>query len=445
MIGLAITSSSPYYQLLFLFIQLFRTIPKDFVPANKEVSNLSKKELEHRFAHWTGIDARPKEDGYGSTPMDVDWGIDTFQGYLFGLKKVVDFLAGVSIDEYFSQQFEIKYPDFRFADGRKIRSMQDFILYLNTYCGELSTEESRKKVREMTYFVVYGMFPSAVAKVMEDAIMNFLGLDYAPELSDGSKKARIHTGGFVKDMIVRKKTAMGNGVRATYGKVFLEELFVRDNFTPCKDKIIEAKLLPAGTQFVTYPQDWDALLQNEEMSSVTSAWDDAEKKKWRIQFQKAAKSRYLVKATYREHAFNGLILLTEGNPQRLMIDNPTKSLVKPAEQAPQATDGQAQDALIEWITAQIKGGKVTTKRDFLSIGLSESCSGQPDKLQAILGGSGKPIKIVAGRTTSPVSASSISHSAAGSSDDETTLTALSHQEAADEFGANPMEVSASNV
>ena len=383
-------------------------IPKDFCLPNKEVNNYTDEEIDHRYAQWKVLDKRV--EGHGTTPKG--WGRDHFRLYLSGFKKVVEMCAEIIIDEYFGRSFQDKYPNVVVFPGtkKKIQGVQDFNLFITSYLGQFFGGPDRKGVREMVHYAVYGMWNNnACMNMAENTIMETVGIKYDERLSDGSKKARIHRGGCIKSMVVKKKTALVGSIRASYAKTFLEELFIRDNFTPAFLKLKEEKLIPAGCEFVKYPDDWQKLLEDEKMQTVTSSWTSKQKKDWKLTFQKGAKSRFLIKANQADHGINGLILLTEENPGHFAIENPSRDvpIIDHSNSPPPPTPDYMEEedsqekllALLNELTEGVKKGNITSKRDLAALnlpagGVKQNPASLANGTRDLLDPSGKRIKLV---------------------------------------------------
>lgn len=265
---------------------------------------------------WKDVLDIRKGESKGAEPMDVEWNEEQFMERYDIFREIMYLLYGPVIDTHMGIEFNAKYPDFTFANNRKVNSMKDWCDFIHQYVP--SEKLPLVEVRAMNQFVVYGLWGKSNfwAEKGEHQILQMLELQYdGNRKSNGLVQKRAQRGGFVKAHGVRKLDMERHKVKEAWKRCFFEWPFNRDTFQPPKA-------------------------------------DDTEEKK-EAKAKKAQLRKYIVHAKRETHLYEGSYLLCEGHPDRKRIDGETTKPTKPTKTKEQE-EAEKKEAMILQLTNALR-------------------------------------------------------------------------------------------
>ena len=214
-----------------------RKIPKDYVTAGS-ASKLTPEGKRQRFHLWKQtIDVR-NSDTWGTEPKERPWNMEEFLQVLDCMRELIYAMAVPIINTHLAIQFNKRFPNFTFGNGRSVNTMNDYSDFIHEYNPQVKDALKIEDVRAMTHFVLYAIWGKSNhwAEKGERQILELLGFEYdGNRMCDGGVKKRKQRGGFGKLLLVKKIDMERVKVNESWSRCQFEKFFTRDCFkTPVK-------------------------------------------------------------------------------------------------------------------------------------------------------------------------------------------------------------------
>ena len=288
----------------------FHDIPKDFV-LMKASNKMSQKEIDQRYAIWKVLDFRQGEL-WGSDPGQ-GWDSSTFGGVLDAMRELNYAMAIPIINTHFAKEFNRKFPNFKLLGGRRVNRLSDVVEFVHAYNPSDTSGLPVGKLRSMIFFCLYTLWGKSNYWAYEGEleILKLLQFRYdGNRMCDGSVKRRNHLGGFIKAILVKKLDMERGKLNEAWCRTMSEKFFTRDVYMP---------------------------KQKESEGEVTGKKAD-----------KSHLRKYCVYCEPHTHGFKGGYLLLESHPDRRKIDglDPCKT--------PQMTDEEKKEKAIAQIAERLR-------------------------------------------------------------------------------------------
>ncbi len=287
------------------------------MPLNRAV-HLDGKPLLDRMTKWDEIIGN-----HGATPQQGTVGekCDQFKLLLDNFREVIFCMAGPIINTHFAVEFNKKYPDFSFGNGRTVRKIEDFVDWIHGFDPNESGQISLQEARAMVHFSAYPLFGKSNHWAVrgEREILDLLALEYdGNRMSNKQVNKRVTRHGFAKALCVKKADQLRTKIIEAWARCFSENFFARDNYKPKNND---------GNQNVPVVD-----------AGGNDGGNDGARKASKKGIPKPDKSdlrKYIVICRHHTHMFDGSYLLLEGHPRRKEIDGEVAMKSKEQEEREQ--------------------------------------------------------------------------------------------------------------